>query len=575
MDEALALIGAAVDLHAGWAQLLSSYALVLNVAKRSGEALEMAERALAIDAACADAVFQRGTALLGLNRAAEALPCFDDLLAQAPDHIDAMVNRANALLRLERPEEAIAALGSALAAKPEHTGILNNYGQALTAAGRNGDAIRYFDAALAINPDYAQARINRAEALLNLDRPAEALQEAETALALSPGHPVAINMRGVALIDLGRPEEAIAVFETLIALAPTWAQPYNNLGRAQVALNRFAEALPNFRIASELAPHFVLASSNLAMANLIVGNFARGWKIYEGRRQAPRQCEAPQWRGHEPLAGQRLLLYAEQGFGDTMQFVRYAYRAAMCGATVIVEVQQDLAGLLGSVAGVAQVVPRGEPLPAHDLCCPMPSLPLAFRTSAATIPAGVPYLAPPPDRVAQWAPRLPATGKPRVGLVWAGNPQHKNDRNRSMPMRRAMPLLAAAQVDWVVLQAGLDAFDRAALDAHGNITSLGHELRDFGDSAAILADLDLVITVDTALAHLAGAMGKPVWILLPFSPDWRWQLDRSDSPWYPTARLFRQPAIGAWDPVVETVSAESRNSGFPRRYDQRRFNNSG
>jgi hypothetical protein len=234
---------------------------------------------------------------------------------------------------------------------------------------------------------------------------------------------------------------------------------------------------------------------------------------------------------------------------------RYAALAAARGANVVVEVQPPLKSVLAGVDGVSEVVAEGDPLPPHDLRCPMLSLPLAFGTTLATIPNRVPYIAAAPERIAKWRALLPS-GKARIGLVWAGNRGHHNNRNRSIALERLLPLLAVPGIDWVALQTEIDGPDRAVLDAHPDITNLGDALSDFGDTAAVMAALDLVVSVDTAAAHLAGAMAKPVWILLPFSPDWRWLTDRRDSPWYPTARLFRQRAAGDWSSVISEVVRE-------------------
>jgi len=555
IQEALDFISTALALNSSWVQLIVNYAMVLVAARRYDEALETAERALALDPDHGDAQFQRGNALMGLNRPAEALECFERTLELQSGHVDAMVNCGNALLKLDRPANALAILERALAASPDHAGILNNYGQALTAVGRPSEALGYFDRAIANDALYAHAMINRADALFRLERFEEAIDACDDALALTPRHITALNIRGLALDALNHHEEAIETFDTIVGIEPDWAQVFNNRGTAQAALNRYAAAQASFRIATEVDPDFALAHTNDALASLLTGDFAEGFRKYEWRAQPPRDLVAPRWRGEESLAGKTLLLYHEQGFGDTLHCIRYARLAAARGARVIVEAPTRLAELLSGVEGVADVVRRGEPLPPHDLCCPMLRLPGAFATTPATIPSDVPYIFAPPERVAQWMHRLPATGRRRAGIVWAGNPRHLKDRNRSIPFERLAPLFAADRVDWISLQTNITATDRAALEGM-RLRHIGDSLRDFADTAAVISMLDLVITVDTATAHLAGAMAKPVWIMLPFSPDWRWMLGRRDSPWYPTARLFRQAKLGDWDGVIAEVTSE-------------------
>jgi tetratricopeptide (TPR) repeat protein len=556
VEEALALTAAALELNSGWVDLLVNHALILNGAGRHDDALAAAERAIAIDPAKADAVFQRGNALMGLDRPFEALAAFEGALALDPSDVDAMVNRGNALFKLKRVAKAVEAFAGAAAAAPGHAGILNNYGQALDEAGRWAEALACFDAALASDPAYVPAMINRAKTLLSLDRPAEALAGIDRALEMVPDKVTALNIRGRALAALGRTEEALAVFEAVVALAPDWPHGYNNRGSAQAALNRFAAARASFAIATEIDPTLASAHTNEAIVHLVEGDFARGWRKYERRWQKLRQFAAPLWLGGEPLAGRTLLIYPEQGLGDTLQCVRYAALAAARGASVVAEVQPALKSVIVDVDGVAEVVAEGEPLPPHDLRCPMLSLPLAFGTTLATIPNRMPYVAALPERVAKWRALMPETGKARVGLVWAGNRGHHNDRNRSIALERLLPVLAVPGIDWTLLQPEVGGPDRAVLDARPDITNLGDALSDFGDTAAVMTSLDLVVSVDTAAAHLAGAMAKPVWILLPFSPDWRWLLGRRDSPWYPTARLFRQPAPGDWASAIYEVVRE-------------------
>ena len=304
------------------------------------------------------------------------------------------------------------------------------------------------------------------------------------------------------------------------------------------------------------------AHYNRSLSLLIAGDYARGFEQYEWRSRRSgmpphrRELCTPLWLGQYAISGKTILLHAEQGLGDTIQFVRYVLLLARAGAKVVVEAQPELAGLLATVDGIDRIIARGEKLPVFDFHCPMPSLPLAFRTRIDGIPAEIPYLRASAERLHKWRPRMASLGKPCIALAWSGNPAHTNDRHRSMALPHLDPLLATPGVRFLGIQRELRAGEAELLGDDRRIVHLGGEMGDFTDTAAVIALADLVISVDTAVAHLAGAMGKPVWVLLPFAPDWRWMLDREDCPWYPTARLFRQPATRDWESVITCVQTE-------------------
>jgi len=316
----------------------------------------------------------------------------------------------------------------------------------------------------------------------------------------------------------------------------------------------------DFAAALAASPEFAEAQFEAAMARLTLGDFARGWKQYEWRwktgafARQRRSFSAPPWLGHAPVAGKTILLHAEQGFGDTIQFIRYAPLLVGQGARVICEVQPELKPLLSQLPDIT-VIAAGEVLPAFDLHCPLLSLPLALGTELANIPADVPYLSAPAERVAHWQRRLPPD-RPRAGFVWSGSATHKNDANRSIALTRFAALLENPPLKCFSLQTELRAADRGALAGLPKLTHLGDDISDFADTAAIVALLDVVITVDTAVAHLAGALGKPVIVLLPHAADFRWMRQRKDTPWYPAARLMRQPAFGDWDSVIASLHDE-------------------
>jgi Flp pilus assembly protein TadD len=457
-------------------------------------------------------------------------------------------------LRASRLREARAILHDVLRLDPVNAPALHMLGVVLLQSGEHAGAADLLRKAIAAGGDGAMLRNNLAIALKALGRLDDAIGEYRRALALDPGNPELHCNLATALQAAGDSAAAVAGFERAIALRPQFFEAHFNLGNALKDRGELGRAVASFDRALALRPGHPDAEVNRGMTLLLEGEYGGGWQGYEyrfDRRGAP----GPFWRG-APVRGKTLLLTAEQGFGDTLQFVRYVPLAAAAGATVALEVQPELHRLLHRMEGAATVLARGTPRPAFDLQCPLPSLPLAFATRLDSIPAAIPYIVPDPLLVTQWRDRLdPARGGARVGLAWAGSPTHVNDRNRSLPPAELGGLAGVPDVRFFSLQKGTAA--RATLEAPPvpGLKAVGDELADFADTAAVVANLDLVIAVDTSVAHLAGAMGRPVWVLLPHAPDWRWLLGRDDSPWYPHARLFRQPAPGDWESVVRNVRA--------------------
>ncbi len=490
----------------------------------------------------------------------QAARIYGAILAANPDQPDAL--NLLGLIRHQqgRNIEALQFIGAALERAEQSLDIRNNFALVLGALGRQEEALAQFERVLAVNDRHINALNNRAETLARLKRDEEALAAYRRVLEVQPDHLGALNECGGLNMRLGRPEAALASYERALGIAPA-VELHVNKGTALRALNRDDEALASFAAALALRPDCAEARWNASLVRLRRGDFAAGWRDYEWRwRKADwtgreRNFSVPVWRGEGAIAGKTVLLHAEQGFGDTIQFVRYAPLVAARGATVVLECQPQLKSLLEGLDGVARVIAAGEMLPPFDLHCPLLSLPLAFGTEFATIPSGVPYIRPHAEPVAKWRDRSPSNGRPRVGLCWAGSGAHLNDSNRSIPFDRFGKILTVAGADFVSLQKQVTAAESALLSAH-NVAQPAAQFEDFADTAAVIATLDLVISVDTSVAHLAGAMGKPVALLLPFSPDFRWLLDRVDSPWYPTARLFRQPALGAWDVVLARVRHE-------------------
>jgi tetratricopeptide (TPR) repeat protein len=562
--EALASFERALALKPEYVECLVNRGNVLLDLGRPQEALASYDRALAIRPDDAVALNNQGNALRALKRPAEALACHERALVLDPSYVHAHVNRGNALLELKRAAEALAAYDRALALEPRQVEALNNRGNALLELKRHEEALASFDRALAIDPDYAEAHNNRGLVLLALKRPEAALASHERALALAPGDARAYHNCANALRKLKKPDQALAHYERALALQPEYVQAIVNRAGALCELLRTDEALACYARAQALAPEDPAANWNEALCRLLTGDFAAGWRKYEWRwrelfAQFKREFPQPLWLGREDLRGATILLHAEQGLGDTIQFCRYAAEVARLGAAVLLEVQPALKPLLGGLRGATALFARGEPLPGFDFHCPLLSLPLALGTTLQTIPRSVPYLEAAPQLVSQWEERLSPFGGFRIGIGWQGNPDYVSDHYRSPPLRHFAGLSQVEGVRLVSLQKGAGAEQLRGSAAALPVSDFGDDLDGaagpFMDTAAILCDLDLVVTSDTALAHLAGALAVPVWVVLPYCPDWRWLLGREDCPWYPTMRLFRQKRLDDWGGVFTDVRA--------------------
>jgi Flp pilus assembly protein TadD len=488
----------------------------------------------------------------------------------AAQHIALALDSARAHYNAGRLQEAERICRAVIAQRPGHLAALKLLGNVLVAANHHAEALKTCNEALLISPTDAEALTSRAAALLGLNRNEEAQTAIEQALKVHPKNAGLSNLSGIALVSLGRFDDAIVSFQRGASAAPDNALILRNLGNALSAVNRVEEALASFRRAQALAPTFAEAHFDESVCLLSIGDFAQGWQKYEWRwRQSiahakRRDFAQPLWLGDADVSGKTILLHAEQGFGDTLQFCRYAPLLART-ANVVLAAPQPLVRLLSTLQGVSRIVAGGEPLPGFDLHCPLLSLPLAFATTGATIPNDVPYLRADPTQAACWRRRVADLPGIRVGLVWSGNARlgvpalTAIDKRRSTTLERLAPLGQVSGVSLVSLQKG----DRTGLEQATlpglPITDWTDELDDFADTAALIEALDLVISVDTSVVHLAGALGKPVWVLNRYDACWRWLRGRSDSPWYPTARLFRQPAPGDWDGMIAEVVATLRH----------------
>jgi tetratricopeptide (TPR) repeat protein len=525
---------------------------------RLDEAEKICTRVLKARSDWFDALHLLGLVKLEGGKAGAAYGLLESALKINPRSAAALSNLAMTLAALNRDADALAALDKALALEPGNFEAINNRGNVLLKLGRPADALAAFEQALTLEPRFLGARANRGNALAQLGRLDEALAQHNAVLAAQPNHAESHYNRGTALASLGRQQDAIAAFDRALALRPNYIKALTNRAIALQACNRHQESLTNLRQVLAIDKDNADAHHNEALALLTLGDYRRGFEQYEWRWQrsgmpARRKFGKPLWLGEYPLARKTILLHAEQGLGDTIQFARYAPLLARTGAKVVLEVQPELTGLLARIEGVVSVVARGEPLPDYDVHCPVGSLPRALRTEVATIPAEIPYLTPSAERIAKWRERIESLPSPRIALAWAGSGAHANDRNRSIALSRLTPLLDVEHANLVSIQRELRGEDAKLLARTPRLMHIGDALDDFEDTAAVAALVDVVISVDTSVVHLAGAMGRPTWILLPFCPDWRWLLDRDDSPWYPTARLFRQPTPGDWDSVIARV----------------------
>ncbi len=571
VEEALDAYAAALALQPRSPEVLNNRAALLSRLGRNAEALADYDRALAISPGHARLHGNRASVLALLGRRDDAIAGYGQAIRLAPQAPDNHCHLAKLLAEAQQHREALAAYNQAILLNPKYAEAYMGRGVLLCDFGRNTEALTDFDRAIALEPRSGQAYSNRADTLRRLNRFDEALADAERAIELLPDDRRMLNNLANALFSLDRHDEAIDAYDRALQADPSHFSTWNDRGLSLHTLMRLDAAQASFDRALELRPDRAGVRFNRAMLLLLRGNFEEGWRDYEARKAVPSfhddagpGCGRPEWSGLEPLAGRTLLLVGEQGLGDSLQFGRYAGLLADRGARVVMEVEKPLARLFSNLRGVERVVERGAAPPDFDTWALMMSLPLAMGTFTPEAIPAAPYLGADPALTAAFAARMGPRVRPRVGLVWSGGfrPDRpdlwKLDARRNIPLRLLQPL-GRTDVEFYSLQKGKPAQDEPAeLAAAGwdgpTLIDWTPELDDFADTAALIANLDLVIAVDTSTAHLAGAMGKPVWILNRFDTCWRWLVDRTDSPWYPTARLFRQKRFDDWRPVVGEVA---------------------
>jgi tetratricopeptide (TPR) repeat protein len=550
----------AVVLKSDAAEIWRDLGLTLRHIAPNSQASARYDQTMVANQKRADTWYLRGTALheLGFNDAADV--CFDKAIALQSDHPRAWFGRAGIARDAKQFEQAAAAYAKAILFKPDFTEAYVNRSTALNELDRQDEALACCDRAIELRPDMPSAHNNRGNSLRELGRYDEAVVSFEQAIALKPDFVEAYTNLGNVSHLMMRQDAAIACYEKALALRPDWPEALSGLGVTYADLLRGHEALALFTRAIALKPNFPDAERNASFVSLQLGFFEQGWRLHEARKRlkhpvGTRPYPQPSWTGEQDLAGKTLFIHREQGLGDVIQFSRYAKLAHEKGARVIMEVQPPLEQLLRQSGSEITIVSPTETPRTFDFHCAIMSLPLAFGTTLETIPSGSRYLHADPAASARWEARLPPRTRPRVAVVWSGNPKHNNDHNRSIDLATFSAVFSNT-VEWFCVQKDIRETDRAILKQIDGLHCLGDELDDFSDTAALLDVMDLVITVDTSVAHLAGAMGKPTWLLLPYNPDWRWLLDRDDSPWYPSFRLFRQTQAQYWAPVLQRVKRE-------------------
>lgn len=592
-DIAAELIAQAIQVNRKISAYHNNLGLALQQMGRLDDAVASYGRALALAPNDAETLNNLGVALQAQGKFDQAMEKYAKALALRPDYVSAHYNRGNCLRNAGDPAGAIAAYRQALAIQPDYPEALNNLATVLKDHGEYIEAAACCEKALSVNPAHVESMVNLGSIFKELKEPARALEYYDRALTQRPGYIDALNNKGLALIDLGRFDEAIECFDNAIAAAPNRAEIYNNLaaafdekGEYDTALAKYQQALallPDcpesyyglgnlarkqgkideavecYSRAIALRPGYAEAHWNMAFLLLLKGDLISGWRESEWRwrrkHMKMHSFTGPAWDG-DGLTGKTILLHCEQGLGDSIQFIRYAALVKQRGGTVLLVCPPALEKLFTGVAGVDRIVMDAKDVPKYDVQAPLMSLPGIFSTMVETIPAAKSYLKADQGRVEFWRKKLADLTGLKVGIVWRGNPQHLNDRNRSMKPEQFAAFTDLPGTSIVNLQKDARPDEIAALGASKSFVNAGPELGDFSDTAALVSCLDLVISVDTSVCHLAGALGVPVWVLVAHEPDWRWLLGRADTPWYPSMRLYRQPKAGDWESIAAVVKTD-------------------
>ncbi len=518
----------------------------------------------------AELYINTGAALKAQGQLAKATAYYRQAIQLKPTSHEAYYNLGNVLAEQQRHAEAVESYKNATKLKPDFAQAYYNLANSLCELQLLDQAVEVYKRVIQLKPDYAKAYNNLGTTLKELGQRTEAIENYRQTIRLTPDFAEAHNNLGIALKDEGRLEEAIESYTQAIKIKPDYATAYSNLGTALHSEGQYDEAIENYEKAIQLAPEHAGARWNRSLLLLLAGRYTEGWKEYEWRKKInsakdvyPHTYEKPQWNG-APFVGKRLLVHYEQGIGDNLQFVRYLPMVKARGGTVIFETPKSMYGLLKNSKAIDELIektPGSKPNVDFDLYVSLMDLPRIFETTLETIPSEVPYLHAEPEKVKYWKNKFTETGF-KVGLVWGGRPIRANEiltlQYRSCALEYLEPLAEIDTVKLYGLQKGPPAEQIKQLSKKIIISNFGEKFEDFADTAAAIENLDLVISIDTSVAHLAGAMGKPTWALLKFDADWRWLLEREDCPWYPTMRLFRQKKNEHWNLVIKRVAEELR-----------------
>ena len=594
-NDALESFNRAIDLDQNFADAHYNKANVLRRMGHTAEAMDSFRHALRVEPKYTQALVNLADVLEEASRYEDALSCYNSILEYEEKPSKFLAKRSDLFAKLGRysdaladldiaasidpmdpalpfkkgviyqelsdTTEAISSFHAALKLKPDFVEAYNNIGAVLSSVGRDKEALGVYNAALSIYQDVGELYFNQANSLRSLGQYEQALESYNRAISIDSENPEYLNNRGVAFHKLNRLSSALSDYEDAIQRNPDYIRAINNQGLAFADTFKFDRALASYNRVIELNPDYAEAYWNKAILYLMHGHYLEGWRLFDWRLRMPGAStkysffDKPDWRGEEDISDKRLFIPSEQGLGDLIQFSRYAAMAVEKAGEVILEVPKMLVPVIRTLHPEITLSIKGQKPPEFDVYCPVMSLPYAFRTTLETIPTNGKYLSSDGQKVSLWQEALGPTDKKRVGLVWSGSPKHENDHNRSIPLTELVPLLSDS-VEWHSLQKEYRETDLAVLESMPQVSQHQDALVDFSDTAALIECLDLVITVDTSVAHLAGALGKPVWIMLPHVPDYRWLTDRDDSPWYDSVRLYRQQASCNWAPLIERLSAD-------------------
>ncbi len=578
LDQALVALREALRLRPNYPEAYNNVGIVLKHLGKLGEAVASYEQALRLRSDYPEAHNNLGLALASRGKLEAAVVSYQQAVRLKPDYAEACANMADALSGLGRLPEAVAGYKQALAIRPTDPRLHKCLGNALSRMDKLAEAEASYREAIRLAPAYVEAINDLGIAYARQNRFDDAIASYRRAIEVNTGFVEAYNNMGNALRSAGRFEESLECYRKALEQKPDYADAHNNLGIAYAEQGRFDEAVASYTQCLKLRPNHVDAHMNRALTWLRKGDYAQGWAEYEWRWKkrtlTNRPLIMPQWNGF-PLAGRRILLITEQGLGDTLQFVRFCQVLKRQGAgAVILECPEVLVKVLARTPGIDHLVPQGQPLPDYDVYCPLMNVPGLTAISVESIPSEVPYIVADPELVERWRRELAGMPELKVGINWQGNPKYAGDRHRSIPLASFEPLARVPGVRQFSIQQlhGLDQLE--AMRGKFPVTDLGARLNQatgpFMDSAAVMMNLDVLITCDSCPAHLAGGLGAPVWMAISSTPDWRWLSHREDTPWYPSLRIFRQGQRFVWDPVFERMAAELRKLARARRARRRR-----